>query len=41
LTPKLIIVQTSAVTRETKLTLSIALTLERGTNPTNRNIRAC
>jgi len=36
-----------AVTRETKLTLSIAvnpkskLTLERGTNPTNRNITAC
>jgi len=35
------------VTRETKLTLSIALnpksklTLERGTNPTNRNTRAC
>jgi len=34
-----------AVTRETKLTLSIALnpqskqTLERGTNPTNRNTR--
>jgi len=36
-----------AVTRETKLTLSIALnpksklTLERGTNPTNRSTRAC
>jgi len=36
-----------AVTRETKLTLSIALnpksklTLECGTNPTNRNTRAC
>jgi len=35
-----------AVTRETKVTLSIALnpksklTLERGTNPTNRNTRA-
>jgi len=37
----------SAVTRETKLTLSITLnpksklTLEYGTNPTNRNTRAC
>ena len=36
-----------AVTRETKLTLSMArnpkskLTLECGTNPTNRNTRAC
>jgi len=36
-----------AVTRATKLTLSIALnpksklTLERGTNPTNRNTIAC
>jgi len=36
-----------AVTRETKLTLRIALnpkskrTLECGTNPTNRNTRAC
>jgi len=36
-----------AVTRETKLTLSIALypksklTLESGTNPTNRNTGAC
>jgi len=44
-----IIVQTSSsrLTRETKLTLSIALnpkgklTLERGTNPTNSNIRDC
>jgi len=36
-----------AVTCETKLTLSIALnpksklTLQRGTDPTNRNTRAC
>jgi len=36
-----------AVTRETKLTLTIALnpksklTLESGTGPTNRNTRAC
>jgi len=45
-TSKHIIVQI-AVTRETKLALSIALnpksklTLERGTNPINRNTRAC
>jgi len=39
--------QMAVDTRETKLTLRIAvnpkskLTLERGTNPTNRNTRAC
>jgi len=47
LTPKHIIDKRPAVTRETKLTLSIALnpksklTVECGTNPTNRNTGAC
>jgi len=47
MTPKHIIVQTLAVARETKLTLSITLnpksklTLECGTKPANRNTRAC
>jgi len=47
LTPKHIIVQTSAVSRETKLMLRVALnpksklTLESGTNPTNRNAEVC
>jgi len=49
LTPKHIIVSCKllAVIRETQLTLSIALnpksklTLERGTNPTNRNTKTC
>jgi len=47
LTPKHIIDKLPAVTRETKLTLSIALnpksklTVECGTNPTNRNTGAC
>jgi len=44
--PSILACKLLAVTRETKLTLSIALnpksklTLERGTNPTNRNTRA-
>ena len=45
--PSILSCKLLAVTRETKLTLSIALntnsklTLERGTNPTDRNARAC
>jgi len=45
--PCILLCKLLAVTRETKLTLNIALnpkskwTLERGTNPTNRNTRVC